>query len=92
LLRIDEVAIETGYRAPEGPYETIGGLLLQEIGHIPVVGESAQLPALDPDGLLDDAVCWQATVVRMDGRRIDLLELTELTGCAETSAERPPGG
>ena len=92
LLRIDEVAIETGYRAPEGPYETIGGLLLQEIGHIPVAGETVGLPALDPDGLLDDAVSWQATVVRMDGRRIDLLELTELSGHAETPEERAADG
>jgi hypothetical protein len=28
----------------------------------------------------------------MDGRRIDLLELTELTGCAETPAERAADG
>ena len=25
----------TGFRAPEGEYETIGGLVLQELGHIP---------------------------------------------------------
>jgi CBS domain containing-hemolysin-like protein len=78
LLRIDEVATETGYRAPEGPYETIGGLALQQLGHIPVAGETVELPALDPDGLPDDSVRWQATVVQMDGRRIDLLELNEL--------------
>jgi CBS domain containing-hemolysin-like protein len=78
LLRIDEVAAETGYRAPEGPYETIGGLALQQLGHIPVAGETVELPALDPDGLPDDSVRWQAIVVQMDGRRIDLLELTEL--------------
>ena len=63
-------------RAPEGPYETIGGLVLREIGHIPVAGETVELPALDADGLLDASTRWQATVVRMDGRRIDLLELT----------------
>jgi CBS domain containing-hemolysin-like protein len=82
LLRIDEVAIATGYRAPEGPYETIGGLVLREIGHIPAAGETAQLPALDADGLPDAEVLWQATVVRMDGRRIDLLELTDLSSRA----------
>ena len=27
LLRIDEVADATGYRAPEGDYDTIGGLV-----------------------------------------------------------------
>jgi CBS domain containing-hemolysin-like protein len=78
LLRIDEVSIETGYRAPEGEYETIGGLVLQQLGHIPEAGETVELPSLDADGLPDDSMRWQAAVVQMDGRRIDLLELTEL--------------
>jgi CBS domain containing-hemolysin-like protein len=79
LLRIDEVAAATGFRAPEGDYETIGGLVLEKLGHIPDDGESVELTAFDPDGVaLDDPIRWLATVVRMDGRRIDLLELTEL--------------
>jgi CBS domain containing-hemolysin-like protein len=86
LLRIDEVAAATGFRAPEGPYETIGGLVLRELGHIPIVGETVELTALDSDGLLDISMRWQATVVRMDGRRIDLLELQELGSRAETPA------
>jgi CBS domain containing-hemolysin-like protein len=78
LLRIDEVAGATGFRASEGEYETIGGLVLQELGHIPEEGESVELTTFDPDGSLDDPVRWLATVVRMDGRRIDQLELTQL--------------
>jgi CBS domain containing-hemolysin-like protein len=78
LLRIDEVATATGFRAPEGDYETIGGLVLDELGHIPDVGETVVLHAFDPDGDYDDPIRWQAKVVAMDGRRIDLLELTEL--------------
>lgn len=78
LLRIDEVAEATGFRAPEGEYDTIGGLVLQELGHIPEPGESVELRAFDPDGPMEDPLRWLATVVRMDGRRIDLLELTEL--------------
>jgi CBS domain containing-hemolysin-like protein len=78
LLRIDEVDTETPFRAPEGEYETIGGLLLQELGHIPEVGETVELTAFDPDGPLDDPIRWQAKVIRMDGRRIDVVELTEL--------------
>jgi CBS domain containing-hemolysin-like protein len=88
LLRIDEVATAIGFRAPEGPYETIGGLVLRELGHIPVAGETVELTALDPDGLLDASMRWQATVVRMDGRRIDVLELRELGSRAETPAGR----
>ncbi|CRZ14125.1 hemolysin family protein [Mycolicibacterium neworleansense] len=78
LLRIDEVAAGTGFRASEGEYETIGGLVLQELGHIPENGESVELTAFDPDGDPDKPTRWLATVVRMDGRRIDLLELTSL--------------
>jgi len=83
LLRIDEIAAATGFRAPEGPYETIGGLVLRELGHIPAAGETVKLPTLDPDGLLDRSTHWQASIIRMDGRRIDVLELTELTGQGE---------
>jgi CBS domain containing-hemolysin-like protein len=78
LLRIDEVAQNAGFRAPEGEYETIGGLVMQELGHIPKPGEAVELTAFDPDGPIDDPVRWLATVVRMDGRRIDLVELTKL--------------
>jgi CBS domain containing-hemolysin-like protein len=78
LLRIDEVASATGYRAPEGEYDTIGGLVLQELGHIPETGESVELRAFDADSPLDEPPRWQATVVAMDGRRIDQLELTQL--------------
>ncbi|MGK2881221.1 MAG: hemolysin family protein [Mycobacterium sp.] len=78
LLRIDEVAAATGYRAPEGEYDTIGGLVLQELGHIPKAGEGIELTAFEPEGHIDDPIRWRATIVQMDGRRIDLLALTEL--------------
>ena len=77
LLRIDEVAENAGFRAPEGEYETIGGLVMQVLGHIPKPGEAVELTAFDTHGPMDDPVRWLATVVRMDGRRIDLLELTK---------------
>lgn len=78
LLRIDEVASATGYRAPDGEYDTIGGLVLQELGHIPETGESVDLRAFDSDAPLDEPARWRATVVAMDGRRIDQLEITEI--------------
>lgn len=78
LLRIDEVADETGFRAPEGDYETIGGLVMAVLGHIPADGESVELTAFDPDAP-DRPPRWRATVARMDGRRVDLLELVRLS-------------
>ena len=77
LLRVDEVATATGYRAPDGDYDTIGGLVLHALGHIPAEGETVELTAFDPDAH-DEPARWSATVSRMDGRRIDLLELVEI--------------
>ena len=87
LLRIDEVDTETPFRPSEGEYETIGGLVLQELGHIPEPGDTVELTEFDPDAPLDDPVRWLATVIRMDGRRIDLLELTKLGRKGEQDAE-----
>jgi CBS domain containing-hemolysin-like protein len=78
LLRIDEVAEQTGYRAHEGDYETIGGVIMDALGHIPAEGESVDLTAFDPDAL-DNPPVWRATVAKMDGRRIDLLDLVRVT-------------
>ena len=46
LLRIDEVADATGYRAPDGPYDTLGGLVMHELGRIPTSGDSVDLPVV----------------------------------------------
>ncbi|GAB1643785.1 hemolysin family protein [Krasilnikovia sp. MM14-A1259] len=59
LLREDEVAEQTGFALPEGPYETLAGFLLARLGHIPVVGES-----LVYEG-------WEFTVMEVDRHRIE---------------------
>ena len=38
VLREDELAEQTGFRLPEGPYETLAGFLMARLGHIPVAG------------------------------------------------------
>ncbi|MEU4692109.1 hemolysin family protein [Actinoplanes sp. NPDC023714] len=59
LLREDETLEQTGFRLPEGPYETLAGFLLARLGHIPVVGES-----LEEHG-------WEFTVMEVDRHRIE---------------------
>lgn len=78
LLRVDEIADMTGFRAPEGDYETIGGLVMHALGRIPAEGDTVELRAFDPDAPLNDPPRWQARVARMDGRRIDLLDLVKV--------------
>lgn len=87
LLRIDEVRSAIGLPLPEGDYETLAGLLLSELGHIPVEGEETTLPISSGREQSEDAAIlpaphievWRARVVSMDGRRIDRVALsTEL--------------
>lgn len=58
VLRSDEVAERTGYRLPEGPYETLAGFLLARLGRLPAPGET-----LRADG-------WEFTVVEVERHRI----------------------
>ncbi len=59
LLREDELAEQTGFRLPDGPYETLAGFLLSRLGHIPVAGES-----IEDNG-------WEFTVMQVDRHRIE---------------------
>ncbi|MEU1884288.1 hemolysin family protein [Micromonospora sp. WMMD987] len=40
VLREDELFEQTGFRLPEGPYETLAGFLMARLGHIPLPGET----------------------------------------------------
>lgn len=65
LIRPDELLIQTKVELPdEGPYETLGGLIMNELGHIPSQGETVQV-----NGYL-------LRVEQMDGRRIDRVRIT----------------
>ena len=50
MLREDEVAEATGFALPEGPYETLAGFLMAQLGHIPAAGEMLVDPGLDVRG------------------------------------------
>ncbi|HEV8556723.1 MAG TPA: hemolysin family protein [Actinophytocola sp.] len=65
LLRDDEVAEATGFRMPEGDYETLAGLVLTRLGRIPDAGDEIQV-----DG-------WLITVLRMDRHRIAELRVAK---------------
>lgn len=59
MLREDELAEQTGFRLPEGPYETLAGFLMARLGHIPLAGETI------------DEAGWEFTVVEVERHRIE---------------------
>src|SRR5690606_10594802 len=66
-MRVDEAAEVLGLELPEDrPYQTLAGLVLEVIGHLPAVGEDAVYQH------------WRFEVVDLDGRRIDKVMATRV--------------
>lgn len=65
LLRPDELRDRTGVVVPEeGPYETVGGWLMSELGRLPAIGDTVETPT------------GTFRIDRLDGRRIDRVRYT----------------
>lgn len=60
----DELAEVTGFRLPEGPYETLAGFIMARLGHIPTRGETVEEHG------------WIFTVVAVERRRIAEVRVT----------------
>jgi len=72
VLRPDEMAEITGLRVPDvGPYETLGGLVMAQLGRIPVEGD-----AVEVDGV-------RLEVERMAGRRVEELRVLRVEGAGQ---------
>ncbi len=83
-LHVDEVFEATGFAMPEGAYETLAGLVLDRLGHIPVPGEIVTM-----DG-------WRLEVVAVDGLRIATVRVVAPSEVGSQPATGPgpvdPGG
>lgn len=82
LVRTDELPDAVGYTAPEGDYETLGGLVMSVLGRIPAEGDVVILPPSNNE-LLDAFETglpgrWEAQIKEMDARRVDRVLLRPL--------------
>ena len=64
LLNLEDFAEVTGLRLPDGPYETVAGYVLAELGRLPEVGDTVEVEGRT------------LTVLELDGRRIARLSVT----------------
>ena len=62
-LNLDEVEEATGFRVPEGPYETLAGFVVARMGYLPEVSDMVVF-----DG-------WRIEVVAVDGHRVATLRV-----------------
>ena len=67
ILRPDELADRASISVPDdGPWETVGGYLMAELGRLPAVGDTVDIAA------------GTFRIERLDGRRIDRVRFTPL--------------
>ena len=84
LVNLDEAGQVIGVRLPEGPYETLAGFLIAQLGRLPSLGDE-----VTHDGL-------RFTVHSMDGRRVSRVRIEQAAAPPETqpaavlSAPAPP--
>ncbi|WIM68813.1 hemolysin family protein [Corynebacterium breve] len=83
LVRLDELPQRIGYTAPDGPFETLGGLIMATKGSIPNVGDVVLLPQTENDAMeeFESGIRgrWIARVTVMDDRRVDRAILTPIS-------------
>lgn len=79
ILRPDELADRAGVTVPDdGPWETVGGFLMAELGRLPEVGDTVETAA------------GTFRIERLDGRRIDRVRFTPIaTGEISLPTARP---
>ncbi len=80
LLNLDDFEDETGLVLPDGPYETVAGYVMQQLGHLPALGDTA---AFDGHTL---------TVTELDGRRIARVRVRAAVDGGPTAAEEDRAG
>ncbi len=71
LVHREELAGRTGIVLPDGPYETLGGFVVRQLGRIPEVGD-----AVEAHGHV-------FTVVAMDSRRVARIRVAPVTPTAD---------
>ncbi|MCW8100694.1 hemolysin family protein [Streptomyces tauricus] len=78
-VRLDELAA-IGLRAPDGPYETVAGLVATRLARIPAEGD-----ALDLDG-------WRLDVLAVEHHRADRVRITGPAAEPDDGPGGDPGG
>ena len=79
--RPDELASRTGLHVPDdGPYETLAGLVMTELGRVPEIGDAVATPRAT------------LTVEAMEGRCVTRLRVRPSAEVAETDGAEDAGG
>ena len=104
LTTLDEFEEKTGLVLPEGPYDTLAGYFMAQLGQLPAVGDvvHAELTPADADSETDEPTRLELRVSELDGRRVAAIVVHRLASdpgrrrspreCLDPSAGRVRSG
>ncbi len=75
LLNLSDFAEQTGLELPEGPYETVAGFLMSQLGRVPKAGDAVEFEG------------WRFLVLEVVGRRVTSVRVTPLEPHPAPSSE-----
>lgn len=96
-MNIEDFADSTGIALPEGPYETVAGWLLTQMGRLAVEGDIVPIPPELTDDPEDDEseesadnVRYELEVIEVSGNRIVAVQLSKTTVEPPAESTEPP--
>ncbi|HEX2857687.1 MAG TPA: hemolysin family protein [Propionibacteriaceae bacterium] len=96
LTTLEDFADRFGYVLPEGPYDTVAGYVMAQLGHVPELGDSVEVDlhrVAGPNPLnLPDRALVRFSVTELDGRRAAWIVVTRVgEEPAPTEVDAPSG-
>ena len=89
LTTLDEFEERTGMVLPEGPYDTVAGYFMAQLGQLPSVGDVVETEVAVGDGPDQSSVRLELRVSELDGRRAAAFVVHRLDG--GDAGARPSG-
>ena len=80
LITLDEFGERTGFVLPEGPYDTVAGYFMAQLGQLPNVGDSIQCTVQPVDEADVEPTSLELKVTELDGRRAARLVVHRVDG------------
>lgn len=77
LVTLEDFGQQFSYRLPEGPYDTLAGFVMAQLGTLPKVGDVCTV-TLDAEGEQHPPAVFELRVTELDGRRASRLRLTRM--------------
>ena len=77
LVTLEDFGQQVGYVLPEGPYDTVAGFVMAQLGTLPQVGDACTVE-LAPQDEQAESRTFELRVTELDGRRAARLRLTDL--------------